>query len=90
MTFPLSVRDELRSRVANGASAPVLVRWLQEYLAPNFSVFDFVRYFSEAFHIPLETLRDSEAWVGFSPTGALDDREFDQLLRPWFDVPNSQ
>jgi len=85
MNSPSSIPDELRSRAANGASAPALVRWLQEYLAPNFSVFDFVRYFSEAFRIPLETLRDSEAWVGFSPAGTLSDREFDQLLRPWFE-----
>jgi hypothetical protein len=59
---------------------------LQEYLAPSFSVFDFSRYFKEAFGIPLETLRDAEAWVGFNAAGTLDDCEFDQLLRPWLDL----
>ncbi len=80
-----AIRDELRSHAANGASAAELAHWLQNDLASSFSVFDFVRYFRDAFGMPLETLRDAAAWVGFNAAGTLDDCAFDQLLSPWID-----
>ena len=83
MSVPTLISELLRSRATGGAKASELARWLRSYLAETFSVFDFIRYFKEAFGVPLSTLRDAEAWVGFSEDGTLTDEEFDRLLEPW-------
>ena len=83
MSVSTPISEQLRSRAAAGVKASELVRWLRSHLAESFSVFDFVRYFKEAFAVPLGTLRDAEAWVGFSEDGTLTDEAFDRLLGPW-------
>jgi hypothetical protein len=52
-------------------------------LRERFSVFDFVRYFHEAFGVPIKVLTEAESWVGFSEGALLTDEDFDHLLRPW-------
>lgn len=77
------IESGLRSRAAHNSSAIELVQWLKSALGPDFGPFNFVRYFYQAFNIPLQVLREAENWSGISSRGTLTDDEFCQLIDPY-------
>ncbi|MFI0406044.1 hypothetical protein [Actinomadura sp. 3N508] len=72
---------EMQRMALQGDSPTRIAAWLVGQVDIT-KFFHFIRYFFEAFIIPVEVLRETEAWVGFGRGGPLSDAEFDQLLSP--------
>ncbi|MGI5164440.1 hypothetical protein ACQEU3_08810 [Spirillospora sp. CA-253888] len=73
---------ELRRRALKGDPPSVIAAWLVGRIGSAGSFFRFLRYFFEAYVIPVQVLRGIEGWVGFEWGKSLSDADLDQLLSP--------
>jgi hypothetical protein len=70
----------LRRMAGSGQPASVLAAWLRTELGDDLTAFLFMRYFFQAFELPVGALRGAEEWVGFGRGGKLSDDELNLLL----------
>lgn len=71
---------ELRRLAGTAVPASVVATWLCTELGDDLTAFLFMRYFFQAFEVPVGALRQAEDWVGFGKGGKLSDDELNALL----------
>lgn len=75
-----SIVGQLKKAALEGKSPSAVATWLRAELGEACTQTLLMRYFRQAFEIPLITVRELELWEGLDQGGTLTNAELDEML----------